>query len=470
MLKFRWVIGFIIISIFLEAGLHSIAESSSSFRVKEYSQFIPEKYKTVYKENQTVMNELRQRLESNSGKNPDACIYSTEIPHANCNRGPLLLTKSNWTESLLFLKQIKNLGFQAVTLDIHFPLLCASFHKTEQEYIAYLQYYKNLIQAIRNNGMKVYIESQTIFTQPEFSSLPVEEYYKTLTLEEYKKGRLETLIVISRELKPDYLTIGCEPSTEAKLSGQPFHEYEQYINFMKYLLEGLQDHRSSLKLGAGFGTWEKEYIQFTRDYTQLLSLDFVNLHVYPLSGGQGNRMLQIAQACQRINRPILIEEAWLYKATSDELQESSDIASSAEFFSRDCYSFFQPLDEQFIQLMLLFSAKYPVACLNFFWSHYFFGYLQYENVADMTYPQLMKALNTEIYQNYHQSVITNTGCTLYCFFSQIPIEQAFLGYGSTKYPVSKRYEFFHGTIEDFMIFNRPLTNEEVQDLYRTQYK
>lgn len=608
-------------------SIHIQADQSPSFQVKEYNNLIPPEFTKIFNENQLVMSELRQALHNKQTKNTELCSYSTEIPHANCNRGVLLLSRSNWKESLLFLDQIHNLGFQSVTLDIHFPLLYRPFHKTEQSYNAYLGYYKALIQAIREKGMSVFVESQIIFTQPEFSTLPVKEYYKSLSFEAYKKGRLENLKVIARELKPDYLTIGCEPLTEAQLSGQPLIKYEHYLAFMEYLLNGLRDDRESILVGAGFGTWEKDYLRFATEYTTRLPLDFINLHVYPLVGDQGKRMLQIAELCQSSNRPIVVEEAWLYKVCVDELSTSSDIASSIDIFKRDSYSFFQPLDEQFVDLMLLFSATYPVTGLNFFWSHYFFGYLLYDEVKDFSYSQIMKSLNEEVYRNYHRSMITNTGCAIHCFltkpnqneleslkpvlhlqdlhtlpyifqdkeietfrnlsygaisvwfqytdmldsqsilpifyagteenepkdlliieighnkpgnkklyftvvhnnriplcfdskdslissqslepgqwyhfvvnispkgntgflngiemtnrhynfgdasqqwfFSHIPIEKAYLGYGSTKYPVSKKYEHFYGVIEDFMIFDKPLSGEEVKELWKQQSK
>lgn len=56
------------------------------------------------------------------------------------------------------------------------------------------------------------------------------------------------------------------------------------------------------------------------------------------------------------------------------------------------------------------------------------------------------------------------------FFSQLPISRAFLGYGSTKYPVSPRFENFPGEIKNFMIFDRTLDKDEVAKIYSESIK
>lgn len=578
------------------------------FYIKEYPTEVPPSYKELYRENQNVMQELKLSL-SNLPDSPGQKLFSTEIPHSNSNRGERLLGEQNWQETILYLDQLYLMGFSVITLDVNYPLLYRPFHHSDKEYEAYLNYYKNLVQAIRDRNMIVLIESQTIFTQEEFATLPVQDYYKSLSLEQYQQGRLETLITIAKELKPDYLSIACEPVTEAELSGKNIQEYENYLAFIRFLLKGMEPYRSSLKLGAGFGTWEKEYIQLSRDYCQRLPLDFIDLHVYPLVGGQGERLIQISKACQNYQKEIILGEAWLYKAKSRELDQSS-IAASSDIFSRDTFSFFEPLDEEFIEMMLEYTQKFPVSILSLFWSHYFFGYLDYEKYPHATYFELTKALNQEVYQNYHQQTLSPLGCYLFCqlnlkersvpvfqfqpetlpyqlkekeldafrslsegsislwfrfekegmkqsimpiffagsseehpqnliileighnrtdnqklyftvvldnqiplcfdsrvnlkpgewyhfvvnvgskgntgylngeemtdrhynfgnsslqdFFSSVPMSQSYLGYGSTKYPISPRFESFPGQIKNFKIFDRTLEMEEIAELY-----
>lgn len=406
----------LVLIMFCLSNMGILARPIVPFIVKEYPSQIPPQYEDLYRENHRVMQELKKSL-SNLPNTPGQKRLSTELPHSNSNRGARLLDPQNWQETILYLDQLHLMGFTAITLDIHFPLLYRPFHQSDREFNAYLNYYKNLVQAIRDREMIVLIESQTIFTQEEFSSLPVKEYYQSLSMEEYQEGRLDTLITIAKELKPDYLTIASEPVTEAELSGKAIREYKDYISFIQYLLQGMANHRFNFKLGAGFGTWEKEYIQFTRDYCQKLPLDFINLHVYPLVGGQGTSLLQISNACKRSQKEIIIGEAWLYKARSSELGNSSDIAASSKIFSRDCYSFFEPLDKQFIDLMVYYTQKFPVNVLNLFWSHYFFAYLAYEQHPDADYAELSKALNREVYQNYHQQTISSLGCHVYCLLN-----------------------------------------------------
>lgn len=605
--KLFWVL--VVLVMLCVNNIGTYARPIVPFIVKEYPSKIPPHFEDLCQENQRVIENLKKSL-SKLPNIPGQKQLSTEIPHSNSNRGPRLLGAQNWQETIQYLDQLNLMGFTAITLDVHFPLLYRPFHQSNREFEAYLNYYKNLVQAIRDREMSVLIESQTIFTQAEFSTLPVQEYYQSLSLEEYQQGRLDTLITIAKELKPDYLSVASEPVTEAELSGKAIGEYKDYLNFIEFLLQGMATNRSNFKLGAGFGTWEKEYLQFTKDYSQKLPLDFINIHVYPLVGGQAANLLQISKSCKLSQKEIVIGEAWLYKARSSELNHSSDIATSSKIFSRDSYSFFEPLDRQFIDLMVYYSQKFPVSVLNLFWSHYFFAYLAYEQHPDASYIELSKALNLEVFQNYHQQTISSLGCHVYCllnpednalpilrlqpeslpyqmkehemdtfrsltegsislwfrfekqgmnqsimpiffagsseehpqnliilevghnrqsnqklyftvvkdnviplcfdsrinlqpeewyhfvvtvgnkgntgylngiemvdrhynfgdssqqnFFSQIPINHAFLGYGSTKYPISPRFENFPGQIKNFMIFDHALDQNEVAVLY-----
>ena len=75
------------------------------FIVKEYPSQIPPHFEDLYLENQRVMENFKKGL-SKLPNTPGQKQLSTEIPHANSNRGPRLLGAQNWQETRLFKHRI----------------------------------------------------------------------------------------------------------------------------------------------------------------------------------------------------------------------------------------------------------------------------------------------------------------------------------------------------------------------------
>jgi hypothetical protein len=115
-----------------------------------------------------------------------------------------------------------------------------------------------------------------------------------------------------------------------------------------------------------------------------------------------------ADLAKAAGRKVIIGEAWLYKATPDELEAG---ISYQEVYMRDVYSFWQPLDILFLRTMIRLARAEEFEYLSFFWSGYFFGYLEYDRAtAGLSSAELVRNLNRAQLQNLQAGQATATGC------------------------------------------------------------
>ena len=108
-------------------------------------------------------------------------------------------------------------------------------------------------------------------------------------------------------------------------------------------------------------------------------------------------------------KTITVGQAWLYKATAEELGSVGVI--SPEVLSRDVFSYWQPLDSKFIELFDRVSRAKQFETYIPWGTWYFFSYLDYNQAAGMTPAQRNLANQTAAYNNMLSGTWTGTGNT-----------------------------------------------------------
>jgi hypothetical protein len=193
---------------------------------------------------------------------------------------------------------------------------------------------------------------------------------------------------IITELKPEYLTVGNEPDTEAHNTGQPVNNIDNYVGAIKYYLSELRrDRIRETKIGAGFGTWLKEYNQWARRYADDTELDFLNVHIYPVAADLLDRTLTIADIAKKSGKGIVMHEAWLYKWKQG---DARGVGSARETYSKDAYRFWYPLDQKFLSIIVKMAHYKKFDYISPFWSNYFFDYLDYNQAKSLSARERMK--------------------------------------------------------------------------------
>lgn len=196
-----------------------------------------------------------------------------------------------------------------------------------------------------------------------------------------------------------------EPDTQYKLTGfQEFNSPDQYAAYVNFVLDGLD--RGKTLVGAGIGTWgNMQYIQSLAAGTDL---DFIDIHVYPIVGQASlQRIFTIAETAKQHGKRVVMDEAWLYKVAT--LQASS-IATNTDVFRLDAFSFWAPLDQQFLALIVKSAQMENIEYISPFWASLFFSYVDYSSdTAQLPYNELAAMVNRAATRNMISDQFSSTG-------------------------------------------------------------
>ncbi len=333
-------------------------------------------------------------------------IFSAELLPANANIGEALFREQTWPAVLLNLDRLQQLGVRGVKVAVKYPVLMVSFPRSSE----YLEFYRRLAQELRRRNLKFLMQMTDGFREPAFSALPVEPYYRGLTWERYRREKRQMAETIIREFRPDYLTVQNEPGTQAHNTGLPM-TVQNVTDLLEFVTRGL-DKRGVL-VGAGAGTWED--LAYAQALARISGLDYLDMHIYPINRDYvTERAFRFAEIAQRAGKRLVLGEAWLYKAGDEDLR-SGNVAAAPGMFGRDVFSFWEPLDARFVISIVKFSHTMKIDFTSFFWSRYFFGYVDYsEQTGGLPPAELFRLANAAAGRNMTAAPprLTQTGETL----------------------------------------------------------
>lgn len=364
------------------------------------STSIPAEYREIYDHLSENLDQVEAFLAGRGEDQPGSTTFGAELIIANGNRGAALLQPGTMTAVRQFLDQLKLIGVGGVTLQIPDPLLSPDFPRSGE----YLDFFHEVVEQVRARDLKLLIESGPVFSDPQYSRVQFD--WSNMRLDQFFQMRGDQLRLIAAELQPDYLSLGNEPSTQMMLTGLRFTVLD-FLDFISGVAASI-DRSSGILLGAGAGSWEDP--AYLERLMEQPSLDFLNIHVYPLSSSRSSyfeRATEVAAAARDRGIRVIIGEAWLYKATS---QEIDYLLSYQDVYARDVYSFWQPLDIRFVAAIVELAQVERLEYVSFFWAGFFFGYLEYdETTRDLPFVERYLRLNQVQYANIVEGVLTDTG-------------------------------------------------------------
>jgi uncharacterized protein (TIGR03437 family) len=315
---------------------------------------------------------------------------------------------------MLELDALSALGVEAVVINIHFPILYEPFYQfngNPGDYHRFISFYKQLVNDVHRRGMKLIVETSTLFTgfYSTGSGFNLSGYYPTLTLQDFMNGRAQNAAMIVKEVGPDFLNLGSEPDTQAQLAGQPeIDSPSGYANMISTILAAIRATGvTGIPTGAGVGTWERQGLSFIQSLAQT-GLDYIDLHVYPVNLTFFTNTIAFADAARAAGLKVAISESWLLKQRTDELGSGSP-ATSHEVFYRDSFSFWQPLDQSFYSALIACAHWKEFQYLSAFWSLYFWSYVDYEAVKNLTPEETIAQANVAAGNALLTGQATSTG-------------------------------------------------------------
>ena len=105
-------------------------------------------------------------------------------------------------------------------------------------------------------------------------------------------------------------------------------------------------------------------------------------------------------------------EMGLYKMKDAEMGDLGKQATQATIFSRDVYSFWEPLDSRWLETVVKMSRCCGYEFISVFWSTYLFGYIEYSDInRDLGYIQLRQISNRVAYSNLKSGKLSGWGET-----------------------------------------------------------
>ncbi len=358
---------------------------------------VPASYQSLYGSLQTQLHTLEAQIAALPQQSPSAPIFGAHLLEMDSNRGPALLNPNTAQSVSLYLKRFQELGLHGITMSINYPLLMPTFPQSAQ----YLALYQSVVQQARQLGLTVAIEQGVLFTNTPFS--PFHFSYAGLTAQSLAAQQHTMAQIIIDQLHPDFLGILEEPETVDHLTGlTALATPDDAVAYTQTVLSGLR--RGQTLIGAGAGSWQPA--SFDTALIARTTLDVVPLHMYPVTPTTIATTLADIQAAQAARKPIVFDEAWLNKDTSSTIANSNFVQVS----QRNLYSFFAPLDGEFLRDLVQLSRRVGIAYFSPFWSNYFFAQIAYQPADEtIAYAQAQQEVLPLLGQNLLNDVFTAIG-------------------------------------------------------------
>jgi len=362
---------------------------------------IPPEYQALYDSLSQKLDKFERTLDPNCNPDPNRkTIYAAELLAANCSVGERLLNETYYQGIIFWLDTFKSIGIQGVKIAIDYPFFMPDFPNTD----AYIKFYKRLVQECRARKLAVFIANGNLFLNSPFTDLKYN--FNGLTLDKYRQGKRQTCATIIRELRPDYLTVANEPNGAENLNTGINQTPAQFADTTRFIITGLE-HSGTL-LGSGTGTWSQA--AYIRELVKILELDYIDMHIYPIDYLQG--VVDAADIARSSNKGLALAEVGLYKVKDSEMGDLGKMATQATIYGRDVFSFWEPVDSKFLQVVVKLAKCYGYEFISPFWSTYLFGYVNYDDsTKNLTYNHLRQLDNREAYTNAAAGKLSGWGET-----------------------------------------------------------
>jgi len=333
---------------------------------------IPAQYQSLYNQLQGYITADLNQINSAWNGSSYPVNYSAELLTADANAGPGILQPADQEMMAEELNAEASMGVKAITVQIGFPIFDPNFYELSGQNAAqaqqtvqnWISYYQGVAQAIHSRGLKMIVESNPLLSYyiSSDSSFNPGDYFKSLDFVTYEQLRSQHNIIVAEQIKPDYLLLQTEPDTDSVNDfrtelNNPSQDVAMISKFVNDLQNaGIAGLHTSIQLGSGAGAWQPSWQSYISGLCAIPGLDKIDTHIYNLQPnvnqiGEIAVAEKIADIAHSAGKGASISEFWAHK--SDVLPQLTGGGSDplADIRARDMFSFWAPLDEQFLNLM-----------------------------------------------------------------------------------------------------------------------
>ena len=412
-------------------------------------QTVPTVYTDLYTQLSGHLTDFSAGIHAVWNGSTSPVIYAGQLTDANCNNGPALLNPSSLDAIQTELLVLKAIGVRAVSVEVSFPMLYQPF--LGSQYSQWVTFYGNVASAVRAQGFKLIVESQSMIPSGLDSTwgAQLSAFYPTLTFSQYMAARAQTAAVVAQTMQPDYFVLQEEPDTESNQSGQAeagtVSGSTSMLNSTHAAVAGLVP---GMKVGAGFGSWLASFQSFANSFTRTgcsssqpcvsTPLDFLDMHVFPIvenaidcapgvacPPGVKNfwqNALSVVATAKAAGIHMTISQAWLRKVRDSEWTILAGGGGIEE--AREAYSFWAPLDQSFLKTLsdlANYQGMYFVAPFN---TDNYSAYLTWSSANAISgdcgsSPSPCGSLSTsQVYTDVQHAALANTPQAMYTSTAQ----------------------------------------------------
>lgn len=380
-----------------KAGNTGTATPASSTAAPMPGTGVPPEYRALYSSLSSDMDSYSAYLDTHDTGKTYPVTFGAELLPANSNRGEDLLKPGAFEGVKAYLDRLQEMGVNGVTVAVDYPL----YSPSNPRYGDYVSFYKQVAQEVKKRNMRLDVEAGVIFTGTTFSKVSYD--FSAISYDQYKAADKQMVQAIINDMHPDYLNLGGEPDTAYLLTGyKEFKSPDEYVAFFNYILDGTD--RGNTKLGGGTGSWSGT--EYAKRLASGTSLDFIDVHVYPVYGDFLPNVIAIADIAHQYNKSVVLDEMWPQKTD----RQVPDMAANADIFKLDAYGFWAPLDQRFLELVVKAARAHNIEYISPFWANYFFAYLDYgPDNSQLSYESITSMSNKAAVNNIVGDRFTSTG-------------------------------------------------------------
>jgi RNA polymerase sigma factor (sigma-70 family) len=350
---------------------------------------IPDQFLPLYRE---LDETLRQETQSYPFEKGNARpLVAANLGMAWSMFDPAAPGSPRWKDLLATLDAYKTMGMDVVFVQIEAPDL--TFGDPQPR----INFYQRLAKEIHSRNMKLYVEHfiNVPFKANIPSGFPAQKGFPALKeLQDDSQGRQEFLnlleqenALIYREIKPDYLTLIDEPRITINRMLHLSISADELADWVGEVTTHLKSTGASPNtlLGAGALIWEPA--ELALKFAQQTNLDYVDIHLYYLTFKGEDQASKLATLVRKIrearpNMKITIGETWLLKSGT----VGPKVTTPQEILLRDNFSFWSPLDEQFLALLMGIAQKENISVVAPTGSQHFFTYYTFGDAESAMLP------------------------------------------------------------------------------------
>lgn len=366
----------------LALGLILGAACAATGRSQTPAPAVPNQLRPLYAELDAALAKAAERYPCRAGA--ALPLVTPNLAMAASIYSPAVGDQERWGGLMQTLDAFQAMGANGVLVQIMAPDLV--WGDTEGQ----LAFYRRLATEIRSRHLKLYVEH--FVNLPFVANAPTKEH-RTSRIEDTPAGRQEFLAIlqrevtlIHRELKPDYLSILTEPGAAIVRELHLGFKSDDFAGWVGKVCTELKQSGASpaTLLGAGLATFEPDV--FVTKFARQADLDYLDFHVYLLNLNGADQIARLASMIQTVRtaRPTMkltVGEAWLFKTGVQAPNPGTD-----DMFLQNNFSFWSPLDQRFLSLLLGVAQQERIEVIAPFFSQFFFRYCTYGDAEAQALP------------------------------------------------------------------------------------